>query len=118
MHQTENGKSNSDVYCFVDEFIDSFVSWDILLYFHSHADAIETTASLASRLGRNESDVQAEIDNMLDKGVLSPASGGTVRHDPTPELAGRIKDFNDALAVASTRMEILTQVLGKRKSAQ
>jgi hypothetical protein len=116
MHHGHDEQYSGDVYRFVDEYIDSFISWDILIYFHRKPGAIETSASLASRLGRNESDVEPEVDRLIKKGVLTAASGGTVKHDPTPELAERIAEFNEALLVASTRMTILGQVLGKRSS--
>ena len=104
------------VHSFVDDYVVSFVSWDILLYFHRNADAIETPSSLASRLGRRQRDIEAEISRLVEKGVLTPVNGDTFRHAPAPALARQIEAFSDALNVASSRMTILSQVLGKRRS--
>ncbi len=115
----QNNGHNHDpngVHGFVDEYIDSFLSWDIIMYYHRNTSAIETPDSLASRLGRNRRDVEAEIRKLVRKGVLTPADGGTFRHAPAPELARQIEAFNEALSVSSSRMIILSQVLGKRRS--
>lgn len=116
MQHNGNNHDPDNVHMFVDEYIDSFISWDILLYFHRNSSAVETPASLANRLGRNQSDVEAEIDKLVKKDVLTRADGGTFRHAPAPELSSRIQAFSDALTVASSRMTILSQVLGKRRS--
>jgi len=105
------------VHAFVDEYIDSFVGWDILLFFHRNPDAVETASSLAKRLGRGEPDVKEEINRLVKKGVLTPADGGTFHHAPDPQLASRIRSFNAALAEAPSRMTILSQGLGKRRQS-
>lgn len=103
----------SEVHKFVEEYVDSFICWDILLFFYNNPGALETSDSLSNRLGRNESDVSTGLAILTKKGVLLSAAGGAYQSNPDPQFQARVKAFNDALAIAPTRLSILNQVLSK-----
>lgn len=105
--------NNGDVHKFVEEYVDSFISWDILLFFHNNPGALESCESLSNRLGRNEDDVSVGLDVLANKGVLLTAGKGVYQSNPDPQFLNRVKAFSDALCVASTRLSILNQVLSK-----
>ena len=109
-------ENTTDVYIFVDEYIDSFVSWDILLFFYHNPTAVESPAGLAARLGRSEDDVTDAIKVLHRKGALKSDGDGIFRYDPEPDLSKRMKRFNDSLASSSTRLSILSQMLMKGRS--
>lgn len=104
---------NGDVHKFVEEYIDSFICWDILLFFYNNPGALENSESLSNRLGRNNSDIAAGLVALAKKGVLLNAGKGVYQSNPDPQFTARVKAFNDALGVASTRLSILNLVLSK-----
>jgi len=114
---TGNGKyiNETDIEKFVDEYIDSFIVWDLLLFYFNNPLAVESVSSLANCLGRVDRDVKTCVNSLVKREVLKAADGGTFIYSPSPETAERIKCFNDALAIANLRLTILSQVLSKRK---
>ncbi len=112
-----NGKelSEAEILKFVDAYIDSFIVWDIVLFYYHNPSAVENAASLASRLGRADKDVKASLADLVKRNVLAAGDGGTFLYSPAPEIATRIKCFNNALSVSSMRLTILSQVLSKGK---
>ncbi len=106
----------AEIKAFVDEYVDSFISWDIILFYYHNPDALEKASSLAGRLGRVDKDIKGGLVHLVDKKVLTVTDGDTYSFTPDPRLAEQIKNFNDALAVASLRLAILSQVLSKGKA--
>lgn len=104
---------HGEVHKFVEEYVDSFITWDILLFFYNNPGALEGSESLSNRLGRNEEDVRAGLRSLSKKGVLLTIDKGVYQSNPDPQFLNRIKAFSDALSVASTRLSILNQVLSK-----
>lgn len=113
-----NGKdlNESEILKFVDAYIDSFIVWDIILFYYHNPSAIESIASLASRLGRSDKDIRASVVNLVNRDILTAGDSGTYLYSPSPEVASRIKSFNSALSVSSMRLTILSQVLSKGKT--
>ncbi len=113
-----NGKelNESEILKFVDAYIDSFIVWDIILFYYHNPSAVESVASLASRLGRSDKDIRANVLNLVKRDILTSGEGGTYVYSPAPEVASRIKSFNSALSVSSMRLTILSQVLSKGKA--
>jgi hypothetical protein len=106
----------AEVHKFVEEYVDSFISWDILLFFYNNPGALESSESLSNRLGRNEKDVSAGLRALATKGVLLSATKGIYQSNPDPQFQARVKAFNDALSIAPTRLSILNQVLSKGRT--
>lgn len=104
--------NESEILKFVDAYIDSFIVWDIILYYFHNPTAAETVSSLAFRLGRADHDIRTCLCNLVDKKVLA-SDGGVYEYAPSPELAVRIENFNKALTVSTLRLEILSQVLSR-----
>ncbi len=112
-----NGKdlNESEILKFVDTYIDSFIVWDIILFYYHNPSAVESVPSLASRLGRSDKDIRASVVDLVKRDVLTAGDGGTYVYSPAPEIASSIKSFNSALSVSSMRLTILSQVLSKGK---
>jgi DNA-binding IclR family transcriptional regulator len=112
---TGNGQdlNEAEILKFVDAYIDSFIVWDIILYYFHNPTATETVASLAYRLGRPDQDTRQCLTKLVDKKVLLANDGGEYKYKPAPEVAKCIDTFNRALAVSTLRLAILSQVLSR-----
>jgi hypothetical protein len=104
-----------DVLGFVDAYVDSFISWDILIFFHHNSSAIENAGSLSGRLGRRLEDTKDGLTFLCDKGVLHTEDNETYEFKPEDQLAKQITAFSDALTQPDTRLRILSKVLSKGK---
>ena len=104
-----------DVLAFVDEYVDSFISWDILIFFHHNPSAIETARSLSGRLGRRLEDTKDGLTFLCEKDVLRTVDNETYEFKPEDQLAKQITAFSDALTQPDTRLRILSRVLSKGK---
>jgi len=114
MNKKQPGNTSS-VLKFVDEYVDSFISWDILLFFRHNPAAIETAKSLSGRLGRRQEDTKFGLTFLCEKGVLRTEDNKTYEFKPGDQLEMQITAFSDALAHRDTRMKILSKVLSKGK---
>jgi hypothetical protein len=108
--------NESEVLKFVDAYIDSFIVWDIILFYYHNPTAVESVSSLATRLGRIDKDVKSSVNDLVKRDILTANDGGTYLFSPAPELASGIEGFCEALSVSSLRLAILSQVLSKGKA--
>ena len=111
----ESTNSAKDVLRFVNEYVDSFISWDILIFFHHNPSAIETSRSLSGRLGRRLEDTKDGLTFLCEKCVLRTEDNETYEFKPEDQLANQIIAFCDALEQRDTRLKILSKVLSKGK---
>lgn len=95
---------------FVENYVNSLLAWDILVFFHRNPDAVLDTAGLSSRLGRHIDEVEPEIDFLSDARILQRA-GGLVRYRPSPELREQVAEFSDACQDRSRRLALIALVL-------
>lgn len=115
MADNEKDLDESEILCFVEKYIDSFIVWDIVLYYFHNQSAAETISSLAYRLGRADHDIKACLCDLVDREILTANDGGEYVYTPSSELDERINNFNKALSYSNLRLAILSQVLSKGK---
>jgi hypothetical protein len=97
---------------FVDQYVRSLLTWDILVFFHRNPDAVLDLEGLASRLGRRVEELQPEIDELCKDKILQCA-GGLIRYRPTPELRETIAKFVEACQERGRRLALIALVLHK-----
>jgi len=97
---------------FVDRYVRSLLTWDVLLFFHRNPDAVLDLEGLASRLGRRAEELQPEIDDLCKDRILQCA-GGLIRYRPTPELRAAISEFAEACQERGRRLAFIALVLHK-----
>jgi hypothetical protein len=97
---------------FVDQYVRSLLTWDILVFFHRNPDAVLDLEGLASRLGRRVEELQPEIDELCKDKILQCA-GGLIRYRPSPELRETISKFVDACQERGRRLALIALVLHK-----
>ncbi len=61
----------SDIKAFIDEVIDSFVMWDLLIFCSKKSEGINSPAQAAQLLGRTEVEVEKPVAKLLKIGLIS-----------------------------------------------
>jgi hypothetical protein len=100
---------------FMDEVIDSFVTWDLLLVFSGHPEVVGSAATFAALLGRSQEDVAGALDHLSQKGLLrlyrSTENEKLFELDPDSDLAGPLGEFADFNDHQENRLKILSRLL-------
>ena len=60
-----------DIKAFIDEVIDSFVMWDLLIFCSKKSEGIHSPAQAAQLLGRTEAEVEKPVTKLLKVGLIS-----------------------------------------------
>lgn len=97
---------------FVDRYVSSLLTWDVLVFFHRNPDAVLDLEGLASRLGRRGEELDPEIKTLCDGKILSRA-GGLIRYKPTPEMRQTVGEFVDSCQDRGRRLALIAIVLHK-----
>lgn len=106
---------NSELEAFVNNYVDTFVAWDLLALYHKNPRLKDTVSQLAQRLGRKEEDVEDGVKQLTKKGILTAVQSASplYTYDPPAELRQKIDKFVAALDVRETRLLILSLILQK-----
>lgn len=97
---------------FVERYVRSLLTWDVLVFFHRNRDAVLDVDGLAARLGRRVEEVRPEIDELCRDRILQCA-GGLVRYRPEPSVDGMVDGFVAACGSRSSRLALIALVLHK-----
>jgi hypothetical protein len=100
---------------FVDEVVDSFVTWDLLVGFTKRPDTSGTAANFSSLLGRPVADVIASLEGLYQKGILNrrELNGGDVFFElKTDSLRmSDLRTFSAFNESQENRLKILSRLL-------
>lgn len=102
---------------FVERYIDSFLVWDMIVFFYSNPQVVETIPGLAIRLGRKAKDVKEVINKLVEKGIVSMASidPDTYCYGPSEDQKKLIDRFITQTADQIFRLQVLSLVVEKVK---
>jgi hypothetical protein len=106
------GVLGASIMNFVDQYVRSLLTWDILVFFHRNPDAVLDMEGLASRLGRRVDELAPEVDELTHDKILSQA-GGLIRYRPSPEMRETIGKFVEACQERGRRLALIALVLHK-----
>ncbi len=110
---------DAQVSAFVDEYVDSFVTWDLILFFHENPYTVGSPSSIAMSIGRLGADIEPYLEKMTEKGILShelrPGDGAEAiyAYKPEPEFEKLVREFKRALKDRASRLIIVSKVLQK-----
>jgi hypothetical protein len=97
---------------FVDRYVRSLLTWDVLVFFHRNPDAVLDLDGLAARLGRHTEDLQSECDDLCRDRILQCA-GGLIRYRPDPAMRDSVETFVNACQDRGRRLALIAMVLHK-----
>lgn len=105
---------------FVDAYIDSFTTWDILSLFGSTPGQSALPGDVAQLVGRPEPAVDTCLRRLVEKGFFVTEPGPGARRyawHPSPELARSLSAFVKATSDRRGRLRALSLLLRKLGSA-
>lgn len=105
-----------DIDKFVAEYIDSLVSWALIVFYRENPGARDRAGELALRLGRHIADVERAAEKLADKGVLKRLkidSDIIYAYEPEETIRDQIDEFVRSLDDREVRLSVLSSVLGK-----
>lgn len=103
---------------FVEENIFSFITHDILLFFHVNPYTIATADNIANGLGRYGSDIEKELERLADRGILKRAKGTMEErtiysYSPTSDFERIMEKYSREMKDRVTRLMIVSRILEK-----
>jgi len=104
---------------FVDEYVDSFITWDLVLFFYENPFTMGTPSSIAMSIGRLDSDVLPYLEKLVEKKVLSreehvqDSAEAVYSYIPDKDFERRVEQFQKALKDRASRLMIVSKVLQK-----
>jgi hypothetical protein len=109
---------DAEMRAFIEQYIDSFLAWDLLVFFFSNPQVVETVAGLALRLGRKAQDVKVAVLLLAEKGIVTIASidPETFCYSPSEEQKKLIERFITQTADQIFRLQVLSIVMEKVKA--
>ncbi len=108
-----------EVSSFVEEYIDSFITWDLILFFYENPFTVGSPSSIAMSIGRLDSDVLPYLELLVGKKVLTSElqvreSAETIySYVPDRQFEARVEGFRKSLKDRTSRLMIVSKVLQK-----
>lgn len=84
---------------FIRKYVDSFIKWDLLLFFHKNPHTIDTIENIARYAGRDPESVRLEILDLAERGILKETEMGDMKIyalNPSPEIQSQLQRFVEA----------------------
>jgi hypothetical protein len=102
---------------FVDEYIDQFVTWDVLAYFHENPDVERRVDGIAMDIGRRVTAISPVLKTLEDKGVLEAdideAEDPAYGYSAPAEFRKNMDGFLAATRDRTNRLAIVSRILQK-----
>lgn len=100
---------------FIDETVDSFVAWDLLIGFSRRPEVVGSAETFGSLLGRSVEDVSEALTRLTEKGLLktrrSEEQELLYEFDHATPLKGTLEEFADFNDSQENRLKILSRLL-------
>ncbi len=118
MHATKYNGLDNDLHSFIEQYVDSFIKWDLVAYFHYNAGARGTPEEIAGKLGRKTEEIKEALETLDAKGLLSHEgdSGDVYFYQASSDLKDKVTCFCEALEDRDKRLEILAKLLRLKTS--
>lgn len=97
---------------FVDTYVRSLLTWDVLVFFHRNDDVVLDVDGLGDRLGRHPDELQPEIERLCRDRIVV-CTGGLISYEPEPALRGAVGAFVEATQERRHRLALIAAVLQK-----
>jgi len=102
---------------FIDKYIDSFVTWDVLNYFHENPEVECNLSIISSEIGRHPPKVEPSLSILTEMGVLFEESGeeGDVQYKyvASAEFRAKMEKLVTLTNDRTNRLAIVSLILQK-----
>jgi hypothetical protein len=112
--------SDNELNCFIQQNIDSFIKWDILVYFSRMPEAVETLETLSRLTGKSVADIEHPLDELVSANILRSLRDGSSHPSYTIAPAFKHRDIlekvNTEMHDRSARLKLLTMTMESIKN--
>ena len=104
---------------FVETYIDSFIAWDLILFFNDNPYTVGSASNVAMSIGRRGVDIEPHLEDLVKRNVLeleSKADDNTetlYSYNPPSGFEKTVVEFRRALRDRAARHIIVSKVLEK-----
>lgn len=102
---------------FVDEYVNSLIAHDIILFYHHNPSTEAKATDLAVLLGRRREDVTFEANHLARKDILKRNREGAYVYNPSPSLVKEIDEFVSLLDQREERLLVVASILEKENTS-
>ena len=107
--------SDNELNCFIQQNIDSFIKWDILVYFSRMPEAVETLEGLSRLTGKSLAEIEPPLAELVSANVLRSLREGSSHTsyaiDPSFKHRDILEKVNAEMHDRSTRLKLLTMTM-------
>ncbi len=102
---------------FVEAFVNSFVTWDLVLFFRDNPYAVGSAETFAQSIGRRGTDLQLHLERLAELGILTREKPSTddaepvYSYHPPDTYRQELEEFRSALRDRGARLLIVSWVL-------
>ncbi len=107
---------DKDIIEFVDKFINSILSWELIVLFHSNPGIQDDNNGISKLVGRKPEDVKNVLQSMCNDEIvqITEIEGQTIYYyHPSEEIEILIKRFIESIKEYDTRILLLSRVMEK-----
>jgi hypothetical protein len=104
---------------FISENVDSFITWELMVFLHGNPEFMGNILDLAAALGRDEKDVLKVVLFNVERGFLvaeHKAGEPFYWFTNDPELRRRIAQAVEAAQDSNVRLRVIAHILRKSGS--
>jgi hypothetical protein len=103
---------------FVDQVVDSFVMWDLLIFSSQRSGEMDTPQRTAQLLGRTEGELEKPFSKLIELGIFvkekRPDGSSICRMNQQSLLFPQLQQFLTFNAIQENRLRILSYLLQKK----
>jgi hypothetical protein len=104
---------DADLRNFINQYVTSFLAWDLIVFFHKNPGANGPADELAGQLGRRAEDIEQAARELVGKAVLA-CDDSIFMYAPSNDTRLLVDRFVQAINTREKRLLILTEVLKRR----
>ena len=112
--------SDNELNCFIQQNIDSFLKWDILVYFSRMPEAVETLDDLSRLTGKSAAEIEPTLSDLVSAGVLRSEREGASHPSYAIAPAFKHRDIlekvNAEMHDRGARLKLLTMTMESIKN--
>jgi len=108
------GDIDPDLLDFLNQYVDSFIKWDLMRFFFNNPHTIDTVDNIARYAGRNQETVGQELAELAERGLLEETHMGALvvyALSADPELRDRLARFIQASEDRQFRIRAIYHVI-------
>ena len=99
-----------ELFDFLTTYVDSFIKWDLLRFFHENPHTMDTSENIARYAGRTAEDVQTELQDLASQGLLVEMPMEDMRVymlKADPAIRTRLQQFVEATQDQEFRRKVI-----------